>query len=170
MWSPNISEDFIEDDRVIQQELDQPFIPKHCPVDGVRDDGDSVKSDVHFVSTTKKSIGRIIFWAFFSMLLVVQFRVGLRKSNSPDNLHHYTVNWCIGVWIIASRLFRKAITDGRSAFVTTIPEIITCILVILVALGWLECAFLLMVVSITVLSLCVVVHSLYTLADFSSDL
>lgn len=167
MLNPDTPTNSIADEE-IQEQLKQPFITKNIACDAAREDGNSMKSECNFF-TTKKSILRVIFWTLFSLLLMVQFRVGLQHSSSSDNLHHYTVNWCIGLWVIASRLFLKTVADGSSVLVNTIPELITCVLVIMVAVGWLECAFLVMVLSITVLSLHVVAQSLYTLANSSPD-
>ena len=167
MSNPDIpANSFIADDEENQEQLHQPFIAKHCTSDGTNEDGDPANTKVH---SSSKSIGRVVYWTFFSLLLVVQFNMGLQHSQSSNSLHLYTVNWCIGLWVIASRLFRKTIADGSSTGFHTIPEVITCVLVIMVAVGWLECAFLVMVASITVLSLCVVIQSLYSLAGFSPD-
>jgi uncharacterized membrane protein len=74
------------------------------------------------------------------------------------------VNWCIGLWIIASRLFHKTVQSA-----SILPEYITVVLLVLIAVGWLEGAFLVMVLSTTVLSMHVVVRSLFHLANLHSE-
>lgn len=166
MFSPNLSA-HLTAEKEIQEHLNQPLITENYSFDETFDQ-DCLKSDAS-ISATPKPILRIIWWTIWCLLLVVQFSIGLQRETSSNNLHQYTVNWCIGLWIVSSRLFLKTVADCNSVLVNRIPELITCILVVMVSFGWLECAFLAMVVSITALSLYVVVHSLYTLANFSPD-
>jgi hypothetical protein len=157
MWNSNLSANSLVRDEMMQQQLHEPFLRKD-----INKDCESPTDDA---PSYEGSMARVIVRTILSLLLVVQFNIGLR-NDTDKNLHHYTVNWCIGLWIIASRLFRKTVQD---ADVKTIPEWGTGILLVMVAIDWLEGAFLVMVLSTTVVSLHFVVRSLFHLANLYSE-
>lgn len=143
---------------IVENEIQQPLVTD-CAINEILDED---ARDAH-IPVPLKPFPRIILYTISNTLLVVEFSIALQRQDSSYNLHRFTVYWCIGLWVISSRLFLKTVAEWDSAVVNSIPEFITIIFMIMIVGGWLECAFLAIVLSVTLLSLYVVAHSLYNL-------
>ena len=112
----------------------------------------------------------VILWFVLPSLLFVQFAISfLYSDETPHHLQWSTVNWSIGLFVVASYLFRRTLQDHCVGQVTLdallflLPEIIMDVLLGMVLFGYVEAAFLTMVFSTVLLSFYVVCQSLYTL-------
>jgi len=148
-----------------QQELAEPLLVKSQPQEQPEDDESS--------RFEPSCWDHCILWIVLPILLFVQFGIAYWFDRN-QRLPWGVVNASICLFVVASYLFRRTLTDRasvpflqheRSMMAFLIPEVIMDVLLLLVLLGSVEWAFFCMVGSTVLLSLYVVVQSLCTLYE-----